>query len=105
MVRNNVSQLLNIAFIISCVIHISFIFYNNSHPEVPDIILKNKHIKDVDMPISFLYCLTFNDENYKKAGYENRANFFTGKSIYNSSNIGWFGHMENGSTFNSFEGT
>ena len=83
---------------------------NNSNPAIPEIIIKNKNIKDVDMPLSFIFCLrnrnvTSANEKYKEAGYESIYRFFSGTSMYNESIVGWLGQMENGSTYDSFEGT
>ena len=109
MLRNNSSQILNMVLIISCIVHIIFIFYNNSNPAIPEIIIKNKNIKDVEMPLSFIFCLRntnaeLENEKYKKAGYIDNRKFFSGTSMYNDSVVGWLGHMENGSTYNSLEG-
>ena len=109
MSRNNLTQILNIVLIISCFVHVMFIFYNNSNPANPEIIIENKNIMDVSMPISFIFCLknmnfTSDHEKYQRAGYENPMRFFSGTSIYNESVVGWLGHMKNGSTYNSLEG-
>ena len=109
MLRKNLSQIFNIVLIISCFVHIIFIFYNNSNPAIPEIIIKNKKIMDVYMPLSFIFCLrnvntTFENEKYQKAGYESIHKFFSGTSIYNESVVGWLGHTENGSTYDSLEG-
>ena len=71
--------------------------------------MNHKNIRDVDMPLSFLVCLTIKhperlDKSFLKVGYKNVHRIFTGRSMYNDSIIGWFGHMENGSTYNSLEG-
>ena len=89
--------------------HVIFIFYSNSYPAIPEIITHNKKIMDVNMPLSFIFCLRnkhVETENikYKKAGYDFIQRFFLGTSKYNESMIGWFGHMENGSTYDSLEG-
>ena len=109
MLRHNLSKFLNVVLIISCLIHIMFLLYNNSNPEFPEIIMNHKNIRDVDMPLSFLVCLTIKhperlDKSFLKVGYKNVHRIFTGRSMYNDSIIGWFGHMENGSTYNSLEG-
>ena len=84
-----------------------FIFYTNSNPAIPEIILHNKNIMDVNMPLSFIFCLRTTESEIewnKKVGYDNIQRFFSGTSIYNQSTIGWLGHMENGSTYDSVEG-
>ena len=109
MLRHNFNKLLNIVLIISCVVHIMFLFYINSYPKLPEIIINNKNIRDVEMPLSFLVCLTIKNpeltnKNFKDPGYKSIQQFFTGSSMYNNSTFGWFGHMKNGSTYNSLEG-
>ena len=109
MLRSNYSKILNIVLIISCVVHVLFILYTNSNPAIPEIILRNKDIRDVNMPLSFILCLRNTNaetesEKYKKAGYNSIQRFFSGTSMYNQSTIGWFGHMENGSTYDSVGG-
>ena len=64
---------------------------------------------DVDMPLSFIFCLrntnaSLENEKYKNAGYKNIQKFFSGTSMYNESVVGWLGHMENGSTYYSVDG-
>ena len=102
-------QIFNICLIISCVVHVMFIFYNNSKPAIPEIFIENKNIMDVKMPLSFIFCLRnrdalLEDKKYRKAGYLNIKRFFSGISRYNESVIGWLGHMKNGSAFDSLEG-
>ena len=107
--ERNFTCILHIVFIIICFIHLIFIFYNNSNPAIPEIIIHNKNIMDLDMPLSFIFCLSntnpeLEDEKYKKAGYMNIRKFFSGTSMYNESVVGWLGHMKNGSTFDSLDG-
>ena len=61
------------------------------------------------MPLSFIFCLRktnteLENEQFREAGYDSVYKFFAGTSKYNDSVVGWLGHMENGSTFNSLEG-
>ena len=109
MLGNNLPQILNVVLIISCVVHVMFIFYNNSNPANPEIIVENKNIMDVSMPLSFIFCLrNKNDESenekYQQAGYKSTYRFFSGTSMFNQSVVGWHGHMKNGSTYDSLEG-
>ena len=109
MLKRNFTRFINIVLIISCIVHVILIFYNNSNPAILDIVMKNKNIKDVNMPLSFIFCLRntnseLENEKYKKAGYLSTYRFFTGTSMYNDSIVGWLGHMENGSTYDSIEG-
>ena len=86
-----------------------FIFYTNSNPKIPEIILHNKNIMDVNMPLSFIFCLRYTNtelegKKYMDAGYGSIYRFFSGTSMFNESVVGWLGHMENGSTYKSLEG-
>ena len=86
-----------------------FIFHNNSNPAIPEIIIETKNIMDVNMPLSFVFCLkntnsVVENEKYEKAGYKNLQRFFSGTSIYNESVIGWLGHKKNGPVYDSLEG-
>ena len=95
--------------IISCIIHVIFIFYNNLYPRIPEIIIQNKNIMDVNMPLSFIFCLKntnteLEEKKYREAGYDTVFRFYSGTSMFNESVVGWLGHMENGSTYNSLEG-
>ena len=109
MLKRNFIRLLNIILITSCIIHVMFIFYNNSNPAIPEIILHNKNIMDVNMPLSFIFCLRntnteLEEKKYMDAGYDSSFRFFAGTSMFNESVVGWLGHMENGSTYNSLDG-
>ena len=109
MLRGNLSKFFNIVLIFSCVIHVIFILYTNSNPSIPEIILHNKNIMDVNMPLSFIFCLRntnieLEKKKYKEAGYDTVIKFYSGTSMFNDSVVGWLGHMENGSTYNSLEG-
>ena len=90
MLERKFTLILNIVFVIICFIHLMFIFYNNSNPAIPEIILHNRNIKDVDMPLSFIFCLGNTNsevdyEKYKRAGYSSIYKFFSGTSMYNDS--------------------
>lgn len=109
MVKRNFGKVLNFCFVMACVVHNMFIIYNSANPENPEIMIYNKNIRDIEIPISLLLCLSYADETiendrYKKVGYEDNIRFYSGTSIFNESIIGWFGHMENGSTYDSIEG-
>ena len=109
MLRGNLSKFFNIVLIFSCVIHVIFILYTNSNPAIPEIILHNKNIMDVNMPLSFIFCLRntnteIEEKKYREAGYFSVFSFYSGTSMFNESVVGWLGHKENSSTYNSLEG-
>ena len=99
---------INIILLLICFIHICFISYNILYPELPVIKEYKQDLKDIEFPISFLFCADENGKKnniYQKYGYKDVYDYFEGKSIFNNSIIGWSGHMKNGSTFDSAEGT
>ena len=68
---------------------------------------KKRSLDEVEFPLSFLLCvheMVHMTGRYKKLGYSNDWDFFTGKSRYNESIYGWGGHTENGSSYGSVEG-
>ena len=98
---------IKVVIIISCASHICFLFYNTVHPDLPDIKVYQKRLDEVEFPLSFLLCvheMVHVTGRYKKLGYSNDWDFFTGKSRYNESIYGWGGHTENGSSYGSVEG-
>ena len=93
--------------IAACLIHIFTLWYTTLSPDHPDIKVYEKHLNEIEFPLSFLVCV--NDlvnmtGRYKRLGYSNEWGFFTGKSRYNESIYGWGGHTENGSSYGSVEG-
>ena len=102
-----VSILINVFFSLVFIIHVGFIGYKTLHPEVPEIVVYKKDLKEIDFPIVFRICAyeSINgSERYRRFGYASEYNFFQGKSRFNSSVYGWNGHFENGSTLASAEG-
>ena len=91
---------------IACVVHIGFIGYNIVYPDIPSIHVYDKQLSEIDFPISFRVCAHESNKSkeYKKYGYYGKGEFFSGKSMYNKSLIGWAGHSENGSTLSTFKG-
>ena len=97
----------NIFFSIIFLIHISSIGYNILYPEVPEIVVYKRNLKEIDFPMSFRICVhELNDtrSRYQRFGYKNYDDFFRGKSMFNGSLYGWAGHDQNGSVLGSVEG-
>ena len=92
----------------ACVVHLIYITYFEINPAIPEIVVSRTNIEDLEeFPITFKICAeeTNNIERYKKVGYDGFANFYEGLlSTDNYSTIGWYGHMQNGSTYTSTEG-
>ena len=97
----------NFIFSLIFIVHVILIGYQALYPEIPDIIVYNKDLSDIDFPVVFKICL-FEHENksgrFEKVGYDSLSSFFHGQSKYNQTNVGWAGHTENGSTLGSVEG-
>ena len=94
--------------VIVCILHICSIVYLNSNPRLPNMIKYKKNIEDIKFPISFILCLNPKNngmEKMKTFGYLDEWSFFSGKSMFNDSIIGWAGHSKNGPIYESAEGT
>ena len=102
-----VKIMIDMILVITCSIHICFISYNIFSPEFPVIREYKKDLKDIDFPISFIFCVKESkDKNtrYQKYGYRDVTDYFEGVNMFNNSIVGWSGHRKNGSTFESAEG-
>ena len=89
---------INITLVLTCFSHISSISHNILNPELPVIKEYKQELKNIEFPISFLLCAdeTGNkNEVYQNYGYKDIYDYFEGYSIFNSSRIGWSGHMKN----------
>lgn len=97
----------NTLFMIACIIHVSFIGYYIINPELPEIKIYSKTLKDIDFPIVFRLCknklTNLNHSKYDEIGYKDTKSFFKGISKYNWKHFGWNGHTLNGSVIGSFE--
>ena len=95
-----------IIFLLSFTIHFSYIVHFILNPEFPDVRVYNADLKDIEMPISFQFCVHRKDteKNFQKMGYQDLNTFYKGKSLYNNSLYGWLGHKKEGGTFKSVEG-
>ena len=93
--------------VIICVLHICSIVYLNANPRLPNIIKYKKDIEDIEFPISFILCINPKKnsiEKMKTFGYVDEWSFYSGKSMFNDSIIGWAGHSKNGPIYESAEG-
>ena len=93
--------------VIICVLHICSIVYLNANPRLPNIIRYKKDIEDIEFPISFILCINPKKnsiEKMKTFGYVDEWSFYSGKSMFNDSIIGWAGHSKNGPIYESAEG-
>ena len=107
MMVSRITTLIQIFLTLSCMIHVGYIVYYIFNPELPEIRVYKKHLKDINFPISFLICATnyMNHSGpYQEIGYSKISNFFKGISMFNNSIVGWKGHRLNGSIYGTPEG-
>ena len=103
----NINRVTNLVLSIVCSVHIVCITINIIDPKLPEIRQYKNDLKDIEFPVSFQICvdeINPNNSIFKDFGYEGLHEFFKGESRFNSSVIGWAGHMDNKSTFESVEG-
>ena len=78
---SKVATFLNTSFSIACVVHVAFIGYYIIYPELPEIKIYSKDIKDIAFPLVLRLCareFQDPDKKYKKIGYDNVMDFFRG---------------------------
>ena len=103
----NIKTLFYIILTTSFLVHILFIAQNEFYPTLPETRQYKKLLKVIDFPLKFQVCaFQVNDDTqmYQSFGYKDIINFFRGRSLYNSSLIGWGGHAENQTKIASVEG-
>ena len=107
MMVSRITTIIQIFLTLSCIIHVGYILHYILNPELPEIRVYKKHLKDINFPISFLICATnyMNHSGpYQEIGYSKISNFFKGISKFNDSIVGWKGHRLNGSIYGTAEG-
>ena len=67
-----------------CAYHIAHVTYGNLYPSVPEIILMDKTMKEIEFPVAFLSCLNEILEEdspsmYTKYGYETVNDYYSGR--------------------------
>ena len=98
---------LNLIFLIACVVHVSVNGYYILHPQLPSLRFLKKSLHDLDFPLAFKLCVSEinkSSDRYKRVGYSDNNDFFKGRSMFNSSLYGWCGHTVNGSIIASVQG-
>ena len=105
---NKITLFLNAIFSITFVIHTSFIGFKIFYPELPNVRVYKRALKDIYFPLAFRICANqkkTDNEKYKKFGYEYYEDFFRGQSMFNKSLVGWGGHYPNGTNIGKVEST
>ena len=103
---NKVGTFLSTSFTIACLIHVAFIGYYIIYPELPDIKIYSKDLKDITFPLVFRLCAQEHQnpkEKYRKIGYDNSMEFFIGRSMYSWKHYGWNGHKKGNKVIGSLE--
>ena len=107
MKKINLKTLFYTTLVMTFIVHILFIANKEFNPKLPETRKFKKLLKDIDFPLMFQFCAFHeNDEleKYQKLGYKDRINFFRGRSLYNSSLVGWGGHTINQTNIASVKG-
>ena len=100
------SYTINAFFIFVCSVHIIKVIYLSANPEFAETKMYGKQLKDIEFPIAFIFCVSQKNlsQTYKRQGYLDEEHFFSGQSRNNKFDYGWYGHFDNGSTFETFQG-
>ena len=95
----------NFLLVVVCVAHILSIFDSILNPDLPELKIIDKDLKDIKFPFLFRICVDdLSMKKYKRMGYNNDWEYFLGRSKYNGTIFGWNGHTENGSKIGSVKG-
>ena len=97
--------ILSFILVVICIYHVSNIIYKNIYPDVPEILVYEQKLNEIDFPISFLLCLNEFDNDthkYRKVGFNNVQDLFLGRRLNPNKTLqqktkGWKGHKVNGS--------
>ena len=100
----NTHRIINIALIITCMLHVLSILLDYLYPENPSIKHYDRQLHEMDFPIIFKMCYHFPDSKFKDLGYKDSYEFIAGRSMFNKTLYGWGGHTINGSTLASPKG-
>ena len=103
-----ISPLINVTFLLVCLLHICINGFYMIHPDLPSIRVSENNLKDINFPLSFRICVTEienSTKRYENVGYEGEFAFFSGKRMYEPKNLyGFAGHTNNGSTLSDVQG-
>ena len=106
-ILKGIMLVVNLIFLIACVVHVTVNGYYILHPQLPSIRILKKNLHNIDFPLAFKLCVSEiknSAHRYKKVGYLKSFEFFQGKSMHNNSLYGWGGHTKAGSAIASVEG-
>ena len=89
--RRKVDLVVSGMMVAVCAFHIAEVAYRNIYPPVPEIIIMDKTLEEIEFPICFLLCLNEileedSPRKYSKYGYESMENYFTGRK---EKSFGW----------------
>ena len=96
---------LNFILLLVCVFHIVQIFIGILNPDLPEVKIVDKQLKDIEFPFLFKICVDdLSMKKFKSMGYMNDWDYFLGRSMFNSNIYGWNGHTDKGLNIGSVEG-
>ena len=91
---------LNFGLSIVCFAHIGSILHDSLTPHA-HVRVFDKKLGDIEFPLIFKLCLHEIEDSkarYQRFGYYDVIQYYRGRSMFNESLVGWFGHTENEST-------
>ena len=89
--RRKVDFIVSGIIVAICAYQLANVTYNNIYPPVPEIIIKDKTLEEIEFPICFLLCLNEiqgedSPRKYTKYGYKNVELYFSGGK---NASFGW----------------
>ena len=98
--------IVNTVLVVTCLIHVYTIMYNNLYPNQTRSRVYKKKIQEIEFPLEFLLCVNHeNDmEKYSRVGYRDNGYFFRG--FLNETTTGWGGlnASDNSSSYGTVKG-
>ena len=109
----NYLLLANLACFVGFCCQFGSVLHTYLHPTQPIITVTERNLEDSDFPILFKICFdpSFNTSEIEDAGYRDFhgygdffQDFFSGRSKFNQSLVGWAGHTEEGGVVSNVSG-
>ena len=84
-----------ITFFIIFIIHTCLIALKIRNPEVPELKVSKRRLRDIEFPLCFKVCffdIKNSSSRFHEYGYKHHYDFYKGRSMFNESKYGWEGH-------------